>query len=126
MAGEAYFFTVKELLPRELWDIVSDGEEDDDETAPPVKKNLDFLKKKRLDKLARFDDNADADGAADVDADDADEREADDEDQVEIPEDDDFSEDDDDLGNDYNAEKYFDDGDGADDDGDDAGGDEAW
>ncbi|CAK3819508.1 hypothetical protein DOTSEDRAFT_55261 [Lecanosticta acicola] len=115
---------VKDALPRELWDLVSDGEEDE-EGGKSTKKNLDFLRKKRLDKLAQFDDGADVERTADND-DDEGEEQADEEDQVELPEDDDFSEDDDDLGNDYNAEKYFDDGDGGDDDGDDAGGDDAW
>lgn len=113
---------VKELIPEELWDIYGDQAEDGDGTTAP-KKSLDFLKKKRLDRLAKFDENADTVPAGD---DDSDNEAADDEDQVELPQDDDFSEDDDDLGNDYNAEKYFDDGDGVDDDGDDAGGDDAW
>ncbi|EME41440.1 hypothetical protein DOTSEDRAFT_55261 [Dothistroma septosporum NZE10] len=116
---------VKECLPKELWDVVGD-DEDGGEDAEAPRKNLAFLKKKRLDKLAQFDDGADIDA---VNVDDDDEQANQDEDGgdgVEIPEDDDFSEDDDDLGNDYNAEKYFDDGDGVDDDGDDGGGEDAW
>ncbi|PIA97597.1 hypothetical protein CB0940_06289 [Cercospora beticola] len=115
---------VKELLPRELWDVISDGEEKEDGEAP--KKNLNFLKKKRLDKLAQFDD--DVDETADKDDDDEmNENEDGGEDDVEELRDDDFSEDDDDLGNDYNAEQYFDNGDDIDDEGDgDGGGEDAW
>ncbi|GIZ37533.1 hypothetical protein CKM354_000097800 [Cercospora kikuchii] len=114
---------VKELLPRELWDVISDGEEKEDGEAP--KKNLNFLKKKRLDKLAQFDD--DVDETADKDDDDElNENEGGGEDDVEELRDDDFSEDDDDLGNDYNAEQYFDNGDDIDDEGDgDGGGEDA-
>lgn len=111
---------IKEFLPRQLWDVFADGEEQNGDS---TKKDLTFLKKRRLDKLAQFDEGADVQVAEDEDANDED---VDDEDRVEIPEDDDFSEDESDLGNDYNAEKYFDDGDGVDDDGDEAGGDEAW
>lgn len=122
------FTTVKELLPRELWDIVSDGEEGAD-NVESTKKNLAFLKKRQLDKLAQFDEGADADPTADAkDADDeVNEADEEGEDGIEEPQDDEFSEDEDDEGNDYNAEKYFDDGDGVDDDGDDGGAnDDAW
>lgn len=117
--------TVKEMLPRELWDVVSDGEEGDD-NPDSGKKNLAFLKKKRLDKLAQFDEGAELEAGADADDDAANEAKEDDDDEPEVPVDDDFSESDDDLANDYNAEKYFDDGDGIDDDVDDAGGEDAW
>ncbi|EMF11135.1 uncharacterized protein SEPMUDRAFT_150147 [Sphaerulina musiva SO2202] len=122
---------VKSLLPRELWDLCDDDDEENGTTEGEApKKNLNFLKKKRLDKLAQFDDDADDAAAADKDDDDeVNENEDGGEDEVEELRDDDFSEDDDDLGNDYNAEKYFDDGDGADDDGDGGdggGGEDAW
>lgn len=122
------FITVKDLLPRELWDIVSDGEEGGD-SADTTKKNLAFLKKRKLDKLAQFDEAADADVGADAkDAeDDVNEADQEGEDGVEELQDDDYSEDEDDEANDYNGEQYFDNGDDADDDGDDGGANEdAW
>ncbi|KAF2167021.1 hypothetical protein M409DRAFT_22460 [Zasmidium cellare ATCC 36951] len=119
---------VKDLLPRELWDVVSDGEEGGD-NPDATKKNLAFLKKRKLDKLAQFDEGADGDAAADAkDADDeVNEADQEGEDGVEELQDDDYEEDEDDLGNDYNGEQYFDNGDDADDDGDDGGANEdAW
>ncbi|USW55332.1 Putative DNA-directed RNA polymerase III, subunit Rpc31 [Septoria linicola] len=116
---------VKSLLPRELMDLVSDDEEDETNEAAP-KKNLNFLKKKKIDKLARFDDDAD-EGADKDDDDELKENEDGGEDEVEELVDDEFSEDDDDLGNDYNAEQYFDNGDDMEDEGDGEGaGEEAW
>jgi DNA-directed RNA polymerase III subunit RPC7 len=121
------FSAVKELLPEELWSVVDDGEEAAEGTVAP-KKNLAFLKKRRLDKLARFDDGAEVDLTAD--ADDDDDKNGDDEgaDAPEELEDDDFTEDDDDLGDDYNAEKYFSGGENNEDDGggDDGGGEDPW
>ncbi|SMQ47167.1 unnamed protein product [Zymoseptoria tritici ST99CH_3D7] len=120
---------VKELLPEELWSVVDDGEEVVEGAAAPKKNNLAFLKKRRLDKLARFDDGAEVDLTADINDDDED-KNADDEgaDAPEALEDDDFTEDDDDLGDDYNAEKYFSGGENNEDDGggDDGGGEEPW
>lgn len=119
----------KRFLPKELWDAVNDGEEEGGGEATK-KMDLDFLKKRRLDRLAQFDEGAEGDVVAgagdDDDEEDANPNKKDDEDGDEVPKDDDFSENDSDFGNDYNAEKYFDDGDGADDDGDGPADEEAW
>lgn len=125
-APSSNFITVKELLPRELWDVVSDGEEGGDSTEN-TKKNLAFLKKRQLDKLAQFDDGADADAGADKDDEEINEADEEGEDAVEELQDDAFSEDEDDEFNDYNGEQYFDNGDGIDDDGGDGdAAEDAW
>ncbi|KAF1821285.1 uncharacterized protein K489DRAFT_382329 [Dissoconium aciculare CBS 342.82] len=120
------------FFPPELHDVITTTTSTGDPLDPqqPPKRNLDWLKKKRIDKLAQFDENG---AQNDDDNDDNDDVPKDDEnngeDDVEEPQDDDFSEDDDDLGNDYNAEKYFDDGedgDGDDGGGDEGGGEDAW
>ncbi|KXT09757.1 hypothetical protein AC579_9326 [Pseudocercospora musae] len=120
---------LREFLPDELKDLAPSDDEEEEARQTRVQSQMSQIKKKRVDKLARFDEGGDDDAvAADkVDDDEADENEERDEDGIDIPEDDDFSEDEDDLGNDYNAEKYFDDGDGIDDEGgDDGGGEDAW
>jgi hypothetical protein len=124
--------TVPGFFPPELHDVITTTTSTGDPLDPqqPPKRNLDWLKKKRIDKLAQFDENG---AQNDDENDDNDDVPKDDEnngeDDVEEPQDDDFSEDDDDLGNDYNAEKYFDDGedgDGDDGGGDEGGGEDAW
>ncbi|CZT15750.1 uncharacterized protein RCC_01584 [Ramularia collo-cygni] len=112
---------IREILPPELAHFATDGD-DPTVVSEARAKNLAFLKKKRIDKLARFDEGADADAPADDDDDDDDKDGDGDEDGVEAPSDNDFSEDDSDMGDDYNAEKYFDDGEGDDDGGGEEGG----
>ncbi|KAK1813706.1 DNA-directed RNA polymerase III subunit C31 [Friedmanniomyces endolithicus] len=114
------------LFPRELWGHIGyDPEAGEDEQQP--RKKIVLNKKSNLDKLARFDD--DAEGGAGVEE--AEEEvvvaDEDGEEDVEPPRDDDFSEDEDDDANDYNAEQYFDDGeDDHDEGGGDDGGGEEW
>lgn len=117
---------IREILPLELHDLVTDGD-DPTVVSEARAKKLAFLKKNRIDKLAQFDEGADVDPSADDDEDDAKDGNGDGEDEVEVDSDNNFSEDDSDMGDDYNAEKYFDDGE-ADDDGggDDGGGGEEW
>jgi DNA-directed RNA polymerase III subunit RPC7 len=120
-----------ELLPEELRDVVSDFDPNKtndatDSAGVSAKKNVAFLKKRRIDKLARFDESADLDAAgADKDDDEVDENDDGGEDIADM-EDDHYTEDEEDLDNDYNGEKYFDDGDDIDDDGGDEGGEDAW
>jgi len=115
-----------QLFPRELWEHIGfDPEAGEDEQQP--RKKIVLNKKSNVDKLARFDD--DAEGGADA-AEEAEEEvvvgDEEGEEDVEPPRDDDFSEDEDDDANDYNAEQYFDDGEDDHDEGggDDGGGDE--
>lgn len=118
--------SVREILPPELSHFVTDGD-DPTVVSQARAKNLAFLKKKRIDKLAQFDEGADIDAGADDDEDEAKDGDGDGEDGVEAPSDDNFSEDDSEMGDDYNAEKYFDDGEDDDDGGGgEEGGGEEW
>lgn len=113
-------FAAPHLLPKELWPTIGYNPKGEVEGAP--KKKLILSKKSGLDKLARFDEDAEEKGAGGADDDD-DAAKGDDEDAEEPdgPEDDDFEEDEDDDNDDYNAEQYFDDGE---EDFEEAGGDE--
>lgn len=115
------------IFPKDCQDYITGQAQEDVEAVQKRKRAQ--LKKKRLDRLAQLDDDADVDGAAgdndDVADDDDDENGEDD--GIGALQDDDFDEGDDDLGNDYNAEQYFENGEGADDDaGDDGGGADEW
>lgn len=119
--------TVKDNFPKELWRAI--GVAEDDNADGPARKKRFTLSTK--DKLARFDERTDENGVA------AKAREQNgghheenddrlseldkDEDAVSVQQDDDFEDDEDEMGNDYNAEQYFD---GGEDDYEDAGGDE--
>ncbi|KAK5128466.1 hypothetical protein LTR85_003134 [Meristemomyces frigidus] len=112
------------LFPRELWDTIGyDPDADPNDPNAPKKKLVLMSKKTNLDKLARFDDDADEKGVTGDGADDDDGEGKDDDDEAEPegPQDDDFEEDEDDEGDDYNAEQYFD---GGEEDFEEAGGDE--
>jgi len=111
------------LFPKELWEHIGyNPDASEDEQAPRKK----IVLNKTLDKLARFDDDAET-GGKDDDADEEVNADEDADPDVEAPRDDDFSEDEDDDGNDYNAEQYFDDGeDDHEEAGDEGGGGEDW
>ncbi|GAB1736398.1 hypothetical protein D0862_03213 [Hortaea werneckii] len=117
-------FATPQMFPKELWttigyDPARDGE--GGEGGGP-KKKLMLSKKTGLDKLARFDEDADEKGAGGGDDDEGEEgKENEDDEEPEGPQDDDFEEDEDDDNDDYNAEQYFD---GGEEDYEEAGGDE--
>jgi DNA-directed RNA polymerase III subunit RPC7 len=108
------------LFPKELWEIIGYNPNAGDNEQP--RKKIVLNKRTNLDKLARFDDDAE-EGVNGVDEEPEDViNPEDDAEDVEAPRDDDFEdEEEDDDKNDYNAEKYFDDGE---DDYEDGGGDE--
>ncbi|KAK3068639.1 DNA-directed RNA polymerase III subunit C31 [Teratosphaeriaceae sp. CCFEE 6253] len=114
------------LFPKDLWETIGyNPDANEDEQAP--RKKIVLNSKATLDKLARFDEDAEAGGAKDDDDDEHVNAEEDADAEAEAPKDDDFSEDDDDDGNDYNAEQYFDDGeDDHEEGGDEGGGGEDW
>ncbi|KAK0263620.1 DNA-directed RNA polymerase III subunit C31 [Friedmanniomyces endolithicus] len=114
------------LFPRELWGHIGyDPEAGEDEQQP--RKKIVLNKKSNLDKLARFDDDAERGAGAEEAEEELVVADEDGEEDVEPPRDDDFSEDEDDDANDYNAEQYFDDGeDDHDEGGGDDGGGEEW
>jgi len=116
-------FAAPHLFPKELWATIGyNPNAEGGEVAGGVKKKLMLSKKTNLDKLARFDEDAEQGAAAGGDDDEsAENRNEEDADEPEGPRDDDFDEDEDDDGDDYNAEQYFD---GGEDDYEDAGGDE--
>jgi DNA-directed RNA polymerase III subunit RPC7 len=114
--------TEKEHFPKELWDVIDPKSESDNPDAR--KKTLKINTKSTRDKLADFDDADDAENEAENEA--AEKKNPDD-DEIEEIEDDEFDEDEnDDMADDYNAERYFEDGEedyedgggGGDDDGD--------
>jgi DNA-directed RNA polymerase III subunit RPC7 len=116
---------VRELLPPELHGLVTDGD-DPTVVSEARAKKLAFLKKSRIDKLAQFDEGADVDAAEDDD-DDAKDGDGDGEDDIEEASDNNFSDDDSDMADDYNAENYFENGEDDDDGGGgDEGGGEDW
>jgi len=108
------------LFPTELWAHIGYNPDAGEDEQP--RKKIVLNRSTNLDKLAKFDE--DADGGVNGEAEDAEEEPQLDEDaeaDVEAPRDDDFSEDEDDDANDYNAEQYFDAGEEEDNEG---GGDE--
>ncbi|EMC92840.1 hypothetical protein BAUCODRAFT_264092 [Baudoinia panamericana UAMH 10762] len=111
------------LFPKELWETIGynpDASEDEQ----PARKKLVLNRRTNLDKLARFDEDAEERGVNGEANEDAEDEANDDEDEENRPQglrDDVFDEDEDDDADDYNAEQYFDDGA---DDYDEAGGDE--
>jgi DNA-directed RNA polymerase III subunit RPC7 len=107
------------LFPKELWDTIGYNPAASEEEQP--RKKIVLNKRATLDKLAKFDDDAEegANGAADEDANEALDPD-DDADEVEDVRDDEFEDDEDDR-DDYNAEQYFD---GGEDDYEDGGGDD--
>jgi len=116
-------FATPQMFPKELWttigyDPARDGE--GGEGGGP-KKKLMLSKKTGLDKLARFDEDADEKGAGGDDDEGEEGKENEDDEEPEGPQDDDFEEDEDDDNDDYNAEQYFD---GGEEDYEEAGGDE--
>ncbi|KAK0363442.1 DNA-directed RNA polymerase III subunit C31 [Friedmanniomyces endolithicus] len=114
------------FFPRELWAHIGyDPVAGEDEQQP--RKRIVLNKKSNLDKLARFDDDAEGGAGAEEAEEEVVVADEDGEEDVEPPRDDDFSEDEDDDANDYNAEQYFDDGeDDHDEGGGDDGGGEEW
>ena len=104
-------FAAPQLFPKELWETIGYNPDDGDDPDAYAKKKLVLNKKTVIDKLARFDEDAD-EGVADAGGDDDDgEAKEDGEDgEDDGLKDDDFDEDDDDDANDYNGEQYFDDG----------------
>ena len=110
-----------QFFPKELWEHIGYDPDAGEDQGP--RKKIVLNKSAHLDKLAKFDEDAEERGV-NGDADDAENEERIDEDaeaDLEAPRDDDFEEDEDDDANDYNAEQYFDAGEDEDYDG---GGDE--
>jgi len=111
-----YKWQAPHLFPKELWNTIGYNPDKKEDPNAPKKKLA--INNNIVDKLARFDD--DADDVPDVENDDEEVNPDDDEAEEAEPQDDDFEEDEDD-GDDYNAEQYFD---GGDEDYDEGGGEE--
>lgn len=104
-----YKWQAPHLFPKELWSTMGYNPDAVEDPSAPKKKLA--LNNTIMDKLARFDEDAEERGIADGEAkdgdDDAEGGDEDEEAEPEGPQDDDFDEDDEDEGDDYNAEQYF-------------------